>query len=839
VATVFTGTEQANAVLVQPDGKIVTAGFSLNEADFEVVRYNANGTLDPGFGTGGKVATVFTGTEQANAVLVQPDGKIVAAGYTTGANEDIAVARYTANGTLDSGFGTGGKVTTSIGASDDAGFGAVLQPDGKIVVAGGTFNGSSEDFAVVRYNANGTLDSSFGSGGKVTTSLGSHNDFGQAVVLQPDGKIVVGGYTSTGTAIVFAVVRYNTNGSLDTSFGSGGKVIAPGSATEEALGVALEPDGRIVLAGLTIVGVGDFDVMRFNTDGSLDTSFGSGGKVTTDVTPGQFDVGRAVAVQPDGKIVVTGITEGASPEDFAVVRYNLDGSLDGTFGAGGIVRNDLYPGTINEAHAIVIQPDGQIVVAGRVDTPGEDFGVARYLGWAVLASPDRVAPGGTTTVKGQGFSAHEAVDVYLDTTDLALAAADGVGAFHVPLNVPAGTAPGAHWVTAVGRTSGQAYQIPLSVGADWPMFQFGPEHTGADPYETALTTGNVAKLHLLWRTAQAAGTHQTPAEQGGLVYGVGASVFAADAGTGAQAWTSAPIAGASPPAASGGGVLVSSTDGNMYDLDSGSGLTRWTTSLGGGTGGPAAISDGVAYVGTSTGRVVALDASTGQSLPSWTVFTAGGGIAGAPAVSDGAVYVGASDGKVYALDASTGALLSGWPAVEGSANFVSSPSVDAGTLFIGGQNDTFYALDAETGSTLWAAKLKGAAVSSPAFDGGVVYTGANDGKLYAFDEDTGTAVWGASLGGPVGSSPSIANGVVYATVQSKKKLIALNAATGAKLRSIETKSNPSSSIVADGVVYVSGATGLQAFGISPAKKTSVPRPDPHSLVPDRGLSPQP
>jgi uncharacterized delta-60 repeat protein len=831
--------DNALAAVLQPDGKIVAAGTSFNGGDFAVVRYNPNGTLDTGFGTGGKVSTpVGSGSDFGNAVALQPDGKIVVAGQAMGStNLDVAVVRYLPNGLLDSGFGSGGQVITPIGTSDDVANSVAIQPDGKIVVAG-TASGAipTDDVAVVRYTTTGALDGTFGSGGKVVTSISPGADGASALALQPDGKIVVAGITDAASAADFALVRYTAAGALDGSFGSGGKVTTSLSGgTDDALGLALQPDGKIVAGGLAN---SDFGLARYNQNGTLDASFGSGGTVTTDVAPGHSDVGRSVALQPDGKIVLGGFTVGApSPEDFAAVRYDPDGSLDGSFGAGGIVITDPSPGHINEGHAVVVQPDGNILLAGRADNGPSDTAVVRYLGWGVALSAQHVGPGGIVTVRGQGFRAHEPVDVYLDTTDLALAVADGLGDFHVDLTVPAGTQPGVHWVTAVGRASLDAYQASLTVGADWPMLQFGPEHSGTNPFETGLSPGNVKHLKVLRRTALApSGTHQTPAELGGVVYAVGSTGILAgiDATTGGKVWTSLQVPGASPPAVDGNAVVVGSTDGYAHGLDPGSGDSLWTRNLSSGTGGPAAIANGVAYLGTTTGKVWAIDTLTGVRVPSWTVFTAGGGVGGAPAVADGVVYFGASDGKVYALDASSGAAIGGWPVVaSATANFASSPAVDGGSLFIAGQDSKLYALDAETGAPLWTGILGGASTSSPSVVDGTVYVGANDGKVYAFDEDTGASLWSTQLGGPVGSSPAVANGVVYATVQSKKKLFALDAGTGAKLRTIATKTNPSSAIVANGDVYVSGTTGLQAFGLGPPHPAA--RPDPRSLVPDPRL----
>ena len=318
-----------------------------------MVRYNADGSLDTTFGTGGKILTPTSAgslNDYGNSVTVQADGKIVVAGQgeTSGAGDDVVVVRYNVDGTLDTGFGTGGKIVTPVGTgtSGDVGNSVKVQADGKIVVAGyGTGSGTGIDFAVVRYNANGTLDTTFGTGGtgKILTPVGTgtSGDTGTSVMIQADGKIVVAGYgTGSGTGIDVAVVRYNANGSLDTTFGTDGKILTPvgaGTSADLAYSVTVQADGKIVVAGLgTGNGTGnDVAVVRYNANGSLDTTFGPNGTGTilTPVVPGS-DAGKSVIVQADGKIVVAGYGQGSGTAyDFAVVRYNADGSLDTTFNA--------------------------------------------------------------------------------------------------------------------------------------------------------------------------------------------------------------------------------------------------------------------------------------------------------------------------------------------------------------------------------------------------------------------------------------------------------------------------------------------------------------------------
>ena len=324
------GHEAISDLVQQRDGKLVAAGYSSHgsTSDFALARYNGDGTLDAGFGTGGKVAVALgTGAEDgANALVLQPDGKLVAAGgVRSGSTSVFALARFNANGTLDTSFGQGGKVTTGIGSAPYAGANSLaLQPDGKLVVAGFAYGGSNTDVVVARYNSTGALDPSFGSGGIVTTAIGPRDDFAYALALQPDGKLVVAGNSWNGSDYELALARYLSNGALDPSFGSGGTVttaIGTGSASAEAL--VVDPDGRLVVAGSTndIGGLEHFALARFSPNGTLDPSFGSGGKLMTAVSSGHDDA-NALALQRDGKVVAAGSShKGTGGFEFALVRY--------------------------------------------------------------------------------------------------------------------------------------------------------------------------------------------------------------------------------------------------------------------------------------------------------------------------------------------------------------------------------------------------------------------------------------------------------------------------------------------------------------------------------------
>src|ERR1051325_5285566 len=213
----------------------------------------------------------------------------------------------TSTACLDTSFNGTGIVTTPIGSGHDFGNSAAIQGDGKIIVAGQTWNGSNYDFAVVRYNGDGTLDTSFNGTGMVTTAFGSGTDIGSSVAVQEDGKIVVAGYSLIGTSSDFAVARYNPDGSLDTSFNGTGKVTTDiGGGFDVGHSVAMQGDGKVVVAGWSFAGFSyDFALVRYNSDGSLDTSFNGTGKATTDIG-GSADEGFSVVIQEDGKIVAAG-----------------------------------------------------------------------------------------------------------------------------------------------------------------------------------------------------------------------------------------------------------------------------------------------------------------------------------------------------------------------------------------------------------------------------------------------------------------------------------------------------------------------------------------------------
>ncbi len=383
------GNNPGQAVAIQADGKIVVGGYSRIGAndDFTVARYNPNGTLDTSFDGDGIVTTpVGPGDDQGLTIGVQPDGKIILAGQSSnGTNTDIAAVRYNSNGSLDTSFDGDGIVTTPVASGFELVRSIAFQIDGKIVVAGQTFNLVNNDIVVVRYNSDGSLDSTFdgnsGIGnGIVTTAVGSGNDLGYGVAIQNDGRIVVAGYYFSGTTNDAVLLRYDTNGVLDTTFdGDGIVTTAVGVGTDENLALTLQPDGKIVTAGcINQNGIpNDFLVLRFNTNGSLDTSFGTNGSTIVPIGTG-VDIALAVAVQTDGKIVAAGFSNNGVNNDFGVIRLNPNGSLDATFDGDGRLTTPIGTST-DQANGIAIQADGKIVVAGRaIIGSTTDFGIVRY-----------------------------------------------------------------------------------------------------------------------------------------------------------------------------------------------------------------------------------------------------------------------------------------------------------------------------------------------------------------------------------------------------------------------------------------------------------------------------
>ncbi|MBE7553450.1 MAG: hypothetical protein HS126_20460 [Anaerolineales bacterium] len=373
-----------DAIALQGDNKIVIAGQSSSLGFFLLARYKSNGELDNTFGQGGIVTTTIPNFYLVGKGLaIQTDGKIVVVGGALGRREAFALARYNSNGELDNTFGRGGIVTTTIHGTSLFANEVALQTDGKIVVVGSSATNEDDDYlelvAVARYKNNGALDSTFGPGGIVTTTIPGPNAEGEAIVLQPDGKIVVVGVDWSNSSSSF-LARWKTDGKLDNTFDQDGVITIPGFFGA-ANDVVIQVDGKI------LVGSSAFALARYRPQGDLDNDFGHGGIVTTTFdTPSGEGSGSAIAIQPDGRIIVAGTAYYQFDDPYyeldaiALARYDVNGKLDRSFNNTGIVTTTLSSGKWGVwATDVVIQPDRKIVVAGSFGIEGDGIVLARYL----------------------------------------------------------------------------------------------------------------------------------------------------------------------------------------------------------------------------------------------------------------------------------------------------------------------------------------------------------------------------------------------------------------------------------------------------------------------------
>jgi uncharacterized delta-60 repeat protein len=436
------------SMALQPDGKIVVAGGSSDYSqpccnhDIALARYNDDGSLDTSFDADGKVITGFGGNvygnthEVANSVALQPDGKIVVAGYSasfssSGGNADFALVRYNSNGSLDTTFHMDGRLTTDFGNSDEGGAAVLIQPDGKILVAGRHFDGTSNNFALARYNPNGSLDTTFDMDGKVTTDIGGFADSGEAMVLQSNGKVLVAGHSNNGTDIDFALVRYNSDGSLDTTFDNDGKLTTDFGFDDYGDSLLLQANDRIIVVGNSSSNDGDnYDraLARYTSNGLLDPTFDLDGQIIPVVGSNSYESASAAALQPDGKIFVTGRT--GSGSDFALIRYNSDGSLDPTFGTNGKVTTSIGVSE-DYAEAIALKPDGKVIVAGESDGVSTDynFALVRYSSNQTHALSVTIAGNGEVTSAPAGISCGgDCFESYTSGTSVTLTAMPGSNA---------------------------------------------------------------------------------------------------------------------------------------------------------------------------------------------------------------------------------------------------------------------------------------------------------------------------------------------------------------------------------------------------------------------------
>ncbi len=396
VITTFPGYDgRAAGMAVQPDQKIVVAGTYNGSQDWLVTRYLPSGQLDTSFGVGGIEPFNFGFSyEECFAVAVQPDGKILLGGQ---ANGDYALLRLLPNGQPDATFDGDGRLQLSFGAGNGSTVRRLLvQPDGKIVAAGEAYNGTDFDFAAARFLPNGALDATFGTGGKVRVPIGPGRDQGRAALLQPDGKVVIVGdtYSSGAPYPTFGVCRLTAAGIPDVSFGTGGKTITtfPPNSTSIPWAVVQQPDGKLVVAGESD---GDVAVVRYTAAGALDTSFGTAGFAINDFSAGSRDCIYTMGLQPNGKILLAGFGFAARGQDALVVRYTTTGALDSSFGTGGARRFGLgnYG---SDLKGMAFQADGKPVFAGisvAVLNGAISFGLLRLTSANITGLLDEAAAG--------------------------------------------------------------------------------------------------------------------------------------------------------------------------------------------------------------------------------------------------------------------------------------------------------------------------------------------------------------------------------------------------------------------------------------------------------------
>ncbi|WP_298223884.1 T9SS type A sorting domain-containing protein [Flavobacterium sp.] len=391
---------QFGLFVIQPDAKIITASKqdhynSFGQVDssyFRTDRYNTDGTLDTTFGTDGTVITDFGfGYNYVTAIALQPDGKVIVAG--TSYNNQFAIARYTSSGYLDTTFDGDGKVITSLGSGLKSYTQYVsVQADGKIIVAGLSYPSippQEFSFSIAKYNPNGSLDTSFDSDGIVNNTFddaaGTYINL-NTIVEQPDGKFLV--TTETGNNFEFVIRRYNASGSDDTSFGNNGKSALFIQDDNKALGIALQQDQKIVVAGTSrslasIEDVYEFNVVRYSTNGVPDVSFNNDGIIATKFDSSN-DLSTKLLIQPNDKIITVGVKKTypfgtAGKELISISRTHTDGSLDSTFGTDGKVVSDLGQDYSKIKNA-VLQPDGKILVSCETATFGNpnEYFLIRY-----------------------------------------------------------------------------------------------------------------------------------------------------------------------------------------------------------------------------------------------------------------------------------------------------------------------------------------------------------------------------------------------------------------------------------------------------------------------------
>jgi uncharacterized delta-60 repeat protein len=398
------------AVQVAANGRIVVAGDAMtgSNRDLVVSVFTSAGTPDATFAGTGRVTADFGGDEEARAVAIHRDGTIVALG--TRLKDDISevvAVRYRANGTLDTSFnGSGRRVIAFTDGADSFGNAVALELDGRIVIGGTRTNANGSVIAVARLRSDGSFDTSLNGNGKKFIDFGiatGRDSFGNAVAVQDDRKIVVVGTRTGAGGSDFAVARIHPDGEFDQGFDGSGKTDVDFGPTDEGHAVAIRPDGRIAVAGTrTTTSGSDFAVALLRADGEIDSSFDGNGKATTDF--GAEERVHAMLAQFDGKLLVVGDREGEAGRDFALARYEENGALDATLDEDGKLRIDIADGSLDTGAGIALTPDGRILAAGTTrDTANSELALVRLLSTVRVPTGSLEIPAAGSTQSGIGL----------------------------------------------------------------------------------------------------------------------------------------------------------------------------------------------------------------------------------------------------------------------------------------------------------------------------------------------------------------------------------------------------------------------------------------------------
>lgn len=690
-----------------------------------LARFSSSGVLDTTFGVGGKVTTVINGsTDEAYALALQNDGKILVAGYAgTGGTQDFYVARYTASGVLDNTFANGGVAVTAVasgtGAYDYA-TAVALQSDGKIVVVGFCNNGGNEDVAVVRYTSGGVLDSTFNGSGKVVTPVGTGSDKAYAVAIQSDGKILVGGCSVVGGYNDFAAIRYTPGGLLDTTFNTSGKAVVPVlSASDTAYGIAALPDGKILVGGIASDGTSsDFALIRLNSSGGLDSSFGSGGKVTTPFGSGD-DQAVAMLVQPDGKCVLGGFSFVGSTYDFALARYHGGVNIIQT----GVVTGDAFvvaplasqsetydnagynitavsysivgslgAGVMTQSGGMHAAPDLRVGFAtgssGIYNVSGGSISAGEfYLGYHTGSTGTVNQTGGSVTATGfltlsrSGTSFYDMSAGALQASPVAIGnASTGTFSLH------GGTVTGTTEISLGYSTGGNGTMNHSDGSASAPILYMGRATGATGTYRLsgtgALTTTTISNVGSIGSGTfeQTGGTHTTPTLYLGRDAGATGS-YRLDAGTLAVSNQFSVGQGGSGTFTQTGGTISGNPRIDLGGIANGSGQVTQS----GGTN-----SLGVVVIGANTGTNGTWNQSAGNNTLSDNLIIAGTGV-GTYTMSGGTVTVSSTKDVYLGFNAgSNGTFNANGGSVSGRNLIVSQSGT--GALKVGGGSLMFQGL---------------------------------------------------------------------------------------------------------------------------------------------------